>query len=50
MGFDMSLWGVANIKGADQPLYPRSLISAFVIPFWKGSYQNLLQAKFHYSS
>ena len=25
------LWGFANNKGADQPAYPRSLISAFVI-------------------
>ena len=27
------LWGVANIKGADQPAHPHSLISAFVIRF-----------------
>ena len=26
------LWGFANNKGADQPVHPHSLISAFVIP------------------
>ena len=25
------LWGYANNKGADQPVHPHSLISAFVI-------------------
>ena len=30
----MSL-GVSNIKGADQPVHPRSLISAFVIRLLK---------------
>ena len=27
------LWGFANNTGADQPAHPRSLISAFAIPF-----------------
>ena len=36
------LWGFANITGADQPAHPRSLISTFVIHFWKVSYLNLL--------
>ena len=36
MGFDARcgracLWGIANIKGADQPVHLHSLISAFVI-------------------
>ena len=52
----------ANNKGTDQPSHRRSLISAFVIhllesiisapllfAYWK-VYQNLLPAKFHYSS
>ena len=37
-----------NNKGADQPAHPRSLISTFVT-YCKVAYQNLLQAKFHYS-
>ena len=39
----------ANGKGADQPVHPHSLISSFVIRFWKVAYQNLQQVKFHYS-
>ena len=27
------LWGVANNKGADQPVHPRSLISVFIFRF-----------------
>ena len=40
----------ANNRGADQPAHPGSLISTIVIAYWKESYQDLLQAKFHYSS
>ena len=40
------LRGFANNTGADQPAHPRSLISAFVIRFWKIPYVNLLQVKF----
>ena len=37
------LRGFANNKGADQPAHPRSLISAFVIRFFrKYQYVNLL--------
>ena len=32
----------ANNTGADQPAHPHSLISPFVIHFWKVSYLNLL--------
>ena len=47
----IGLWGFVNNTGADQPAIPRCLISAFVIdPYWRLSYQNFLQAKFHYSS
>ena len=42
--------GFVNNKGADQPAHPRSLISAFVIPFWKVTYVNLVQVKFQLSS
>ena len=31
------LWRFANITGADQPVHPRSLISAFVINILKNS-------------
>ena len=40
------LRGFAKKTGADQPAHPRSLISDFVIRFWKVSYVNLLQVKF----
>ena len=40
----------SNNKGADQPAYPRSLISAFVIRFLDSIISNLLQVKFHFSS
>ena len=44
------VFGFANNKGADQSAHGRRLISAFIIAFWKVSYLNLLQAKFHFSS
>ena len=44
------LRGFANNTGADQPAHPRSLVSTFIICFWKGSYLNLLQVKFQFSS
>ena len=44
------LRGFTNNTGADQPAHPRSLISAFVIAFWKVPYLSLLQAEFHFSS
>ena len=44
------LRGFTNNTDADQPAHPRSLISAFVIPFWKVSYVILLQMKFQFSS
>ena len=41
---------IGNNSGADQPADPCSVLSAFVISFfWKVSFQNMLQAKFHYS-
>ena len=43
--------GVENNTGADQPVHPRSQISAFVIRFLKSIiYPNLLQVKFQFSS
>ena len=44
------LRGFANNTGADQSAHPRSLISAFVIRFCRGSYLDLLQLKFQLSS
>ena len=32
------LWGFANNTGAEQPAHPGSLITAFVIRFWKVLY------------
>ena len=43
------LWGFTNNTGAEQPAHTRSLISAFVIRFWKCSYVNLPQVKFKFS-
>ena len=40
----------ANNTGADQPAYPRSLISAFVIRFLESIIVNLLQMTFQFSS
>ena len=42
--------GFANSKGADQPVHPDRLISAFVIRFLERIISNLLQAKFQFSS
>ena len=44
------LRGFANNTGADRPAHPCSLISAFVVRFWKVLYVNLLQMKFQFSS
>ena len=38
--------GFANNKGTDQPAYPRSLISVFIIRLLNISYLDLLRAKF----
>ena len=35
------LRGIANNTGADQPAHPRSLISAFVIHFYKSTIHRL---------
>ena len=53
MGLDARnpvLGGGANNTGADQPAHLRSMISAFLIAFWKVSYVNLLHVKFQFSS
>ena len=43
--------GFAKNKGADQPVHPRSLISAFVIRLLESIISlDLLQAKFQFSS
>ena len=42
--------GSAYNKGADQPAHPQSLISAYVILYWKVSYLNLQQVKFKFPS
>ena len=44
------LRGFANNKGADQPVHLHSLISTFVVHFWKVSYPDLLRPKFQFSS
>ena len=55
--FNIKFWVVFKIfqainspKWADQPAHLRSLLSTFVICFWKVSYLDLLQVKFQFSS
>ena len=44
------LRGFVNKKGADQPVHPRSLISAFVIHFLESNIINLVKVNFLISS
>ena len=48
MGLNAGKPGIlhANNKGADQPVHPRSLISAFVNCLLESKYRNSLRAKF----
>ena len=43
---EIPLWGFANNKDADQPVHPRSLISAFVIHLMENITSKLATSKF----
>ena len=47
MGLNAGKPGIlhANNNGAEQPVHPRSLISAFLFAYWKVKYLNFLHAK-----